>query len=184
MNGFPLATRGFGNQTLPGRVRQETWLGLHPLDHREPCFWSGFWWLLIRDNPWMRWVNSGSFGGLLGYSIWRVHCLFRCLKHSVFDVSSLGQNALCDDMLHLQRNSSLQEPIHQFWIQRFILKSGFKKKISIGLIFQKKQNTSSLPLKLPCANTGIIRHLSEGSGMNQESAEDRQTWVSQEQLRV
>ena len=45
------------------------------------------------------------------------------------------------------RNSALQEPIHQFWIQRFILKSGFEKNFSIGLILKKKKKkTSSLPL--------------------------------------
>ena len=76
MNRFPLL-RGFWQPKPAGKSICNKY-------HRAPCFWSGFWWLLIRDNPWMRWVNSGCFMDFLVLFLvilW-ILCLFRCLKHS------------------------------------------------------------------------------------------------------
>lgn len=64
------------------------------------------------------------------------------------------------------RNSSLQEQIHQFWIQRFILKSGFKKNLQHRADFHQKKATKNIFLTFETivlilfgGNHGEIRRL-------------------------
>ena len=132
MNRFPLL-RGFWQPKPAGKSICNKY-------HRAPCFWSGFWWLLIRDNPWMRWVNSGCFMDFLVLFLvilW-ILCLFRCLKHSALGKMPCATICCTCKKQLTARDSS--------WSQAY--KKNHTEIHQHRADFQQ-QKTSFLPLELP-----------------------------------
>ena len=161
---------GFGNQSLPGKVSPTSICNKY---HRAPCFWSGFWWLLIRDNPWMRWVNSGCFMDFLvlffGY-------LMSSLLVQVPQALSLGQNALCDDMLHLQETAHCKNQFtnlgyrEKTWKIRQLLVRFYEE------ITQKGGPHHPSPNRNHEATLGGVSPISQGTSRNNYESKKSHQW--------